>query len=78
VTQHPEPSPGDRGSEDARAELVLSQALRAMAGGGKVPATPPGPGQTGGRRLTTSQLLLLGAIVGLLVGITAGLISLMF
>ncbi len=76
--------PADRGRAesaadppaDSHAEQVLAQALRLMAGGGT--AAERGSGQTaGGRRLTTGQLLLLAATVGLLVGIVAGFVSLM-
>lgn len=65
------------GSDDARAEQVLSQALRVMAGGGKVPPAGGSAGQVSRRRLSTSQLILLAAIVGLLIGIGAGFVSLM-
>ena len=77
-------------AQDSRAEQVLSQALRAMVGGDN-PSDKPSdkPGATTGvagdartgpgsrRRLTTGQLLLLAAIVGLLVGIAVGLLSLL-
>ena len=74
----PAGSPASGGSEDSRAEQVLSQALRVMAGGGKTPASPPTDARVTRRRLTTSQLVLLAAIVGLLIGIGAGFVSLMF
>ncbi len=71
-------APPDRtGQPDSRAEQVLSQALRLMAGGA---SAERGRGESVGgapRRLTTGQLLLLAAIVGLLVGITVGLLSLL-
>ena len=79
--QPPDPQP-----QDSRAEQVLSQALRAMVGGDKPPENPGGTtARAGGapigsgsrRRLTTGQLLLLAAIVGLLVGIAVGLLSLL-
>jgi hypothetical protein len=80
----------DSPAQDSRAEQVLSQALRAMVGGDN-PSDKPSdkPGATAGvtgdagtgpgsrRRLTTGQLLLLAAIVGLLVGIAVGLLSLL-
>ena len=69
--------PPDSGATDSRAEQVLSQALRAMAGGGKAPGQPSDPGTSRARRLTTGQLILLAAIVGLLIGIGAGFVSLM-
>ncbi len=65
-------SPGS--ADDSRAEQVLSQALRAIAGG------QPADNATAGRtvsRLSTGQLVLLAAIAGLLVGIGAGLLSLL-
>ena len=69
------PAAGD-GPDDSRAEQVLSQALRVMAGGGKVPPPSPNAGSVSRRRLSTSQLILLAAIVGLLIGIAAGFVSL--
>ena len=88
--EHADPPPDSR-AQDSRAEQVLSQALRAMVGGDKPDTGPAGgenPGGTRasgdptrtrfGRRLTTGQLLLLAAIVGLVVGIAAGLLSLLF
>jgi hypothetical protein len=75
MTQQPGGPPG--GTGDSRAEQVLSQALRVMAGGGKVPPASTTAGQVTRRRLTTGQLILLAAIVGLLIGIGAGFISLM-
>lgn len=93
MTDRPEHAdqPPDSRAEDSRAEQVLSQALRAMVGGDKPGGHPPGgekPGSTtvsagrartgsGGRQLTTGQLLLLAALVGLLIGIAAGLLSLL-
>lgn len=70
------PAAGD-GPDDSRAEQVLSQALRVMAGGGKAEAGPATENSTTRRRLTTGQLILLAAIVGLLIGICAGFLSLM-
>jgi hypothetical protein len=75
VTEQPPRAPGD-GADDSRAEQVLSQALRVMAGGGKVPPAGATPGQVTRRRLS-GQLILLAAIVGLLIGIGAGFVSLM-
>jgi len=79
VTDRPDPQPSAQGgAEDSRAEQVLSQALRVMAGGGNPPAaTPDDQEKSTRRRLTTGQLILLAAIVGLLVGIAAGFLSLM-
>jgi hypothetical protein len=67
----------DGGAADSRAEQVLAQALRVMAGGGKAPGQPSGSTTSRARRLTTGQLILLAAIVGLLIGICAGFLSLM-
>ena len=68
-------------SEDSHAEQVLSQALRLMAGGDSGRSGTQGaPGSSSAesrRRLTTGQLLLLAAIVGLLIGIVAGFVSLL-
>ncbi len=69
--------PADTGSgaaDDSRAEQVLSQALKAMAGG---QASPSGTGGRASLRLSTAQLVLLAAIVGVLVGVAAGLLSLL-
>lgn len=62
------------GADDSRAEQVLSQALKAMAGG---QSSPSGTGGRANLRLSTTQLVLVAAIVGLLVGIGAGLLSLL-
>ena len=93
MTDRPEPGdrPPDSRAQDSRAEQVLSQALRAMVGGDRPGGHPPGgeqpdgtvvsagqaPTGSGRRRLTTGQLLLLAALVGLLIGIAAGLLSLL-
>lgn len=76
MTNPPAQGPPPDGAADSRAEQVLSQALRVMAGGGKAPQ-PSGADEPRPRRLTTGQLILLAAIVGLLIGIGAGFISLM-
>jgi hypothetical protein len=47
-----------------------------MAGGGRVPVSAS-PSERSIRRLATSQLILLAAIIGLLIGIGAGFASLM-
>ena len=69
-------TPGTDPAQDSRAEQVLSQALRVMAGGGK-PPTDSEPVATTHRfgRLSTVQLILLAIIIGLLVGVAAGFIS---
>ncbi len=71
------PPHGEPGSADSHAEQVLSQALRLMAGGGAAGQQRTGQTSLVTRKLTTGQLLLLAAIVGLLVGITVGLLSLL-
>ena len=86
MTDRPEHAdqPPPSQAQDSRAEQVLAQALRAMVGGDK-PAHPAAGTPTDGSptssrswlRLTTGQLLLLSAIVGLLIGIAAGLFSLL-
>ena len=77
MTESGPPRPGQNpgAADDSRAEQVLSQALRAMAGG---QAAPSPTGCRAYLRLSTVQLLLLAAIVGLLIGGGAGLLSLLF
>ncbi len=77
------PAGREPGPEESRAEQVLSQALRAMAGGEKAARADPGAamapdgsGSRSGRRLSTTQVMLIAAIVGLLIGCVAGLVSL--
>lgn len=72
------------GESDQHAEEVLAQALRALAGGGRQ-ARPPGTTESGrpesGRRppvpFTGLQIVLLAVLLGLLIGMTAGVISLL-
>jgi hypothetical protein len=67
-------------AQDSRAEQVLSQALRVMAGGGKPPPASVGTGSDqppAAHRFSTGQFLLLAITVGLLIGIVGGLISLL-
>ena len=72
------PAPSPAGSvPDARAEQVLSQALRLMAGGRPGAEQGSGTAPSPRQRLTTGQLLLLAAVVGLVIGIVAGLLSLL-
>lgn len=73
----PNGSQDDPNRDDGRAEQVLSQALRAMAGGGRSPGQPAGAEDSPQPRFTTGQLILLAAIVGLLIGIGAGFLSLL-
>ncbi len=78
MTDPPSGQPtSDSEAADSRAEQVLSQALRVMAGGGKAPIHTSGPSDPAPRRLTTGQLIMLAAIVGLLIGIGGGFISLL-
>jgi hypothetical protein len=57
---------------------VLAQALHAMAGGGKAARVQPSPESGPARtQLTTVQVLLLALLIGLGIGVTAGLISLL-
>ena len=72
------PPPADGRADDSRAEAVLSQALRVMAGGGRTPPSAGSDDRSTRRRLTTSQLILLAAILGLLIGIGLGFLSLMW
>jgi hypothetical protein len=70
-------SAGGRPDEpaDPDAERVLSQALRAMAGGRDGPAER---GAASARsRWSTAQVLLLAVIIGLLVGMGLGILSLL-
>ncbi len=59
-------------------ERVLSQALHAMAGGAKE-ARPDNPAaaRSDAAHLTTAQIVLIAVLVGLVIGITAGLMSLL-
>jgi hypothetical protein len=79
VSRQPEPSPepADNEAEQSRAEQVLAQALNVMAGGKSAQQQrADSAGQAVGPRLSRAQLLLFAAIIGLLVGIAAGFISL--
>jgi hypothetical protein len=70
---------------DDEAEAVLSQALRAMAGGRKDRASPPtasypagGDGERrAGPRLTAAQIVLVAAIVGIVVGMAVAFAQLL-
>lgn len=76
MTERPDGRPG--GPDDSRAEEVLAQALSVMAGGGKAPGrSSDRTDERTRRRLSTGQLVLLAAIIGLLVGIGAGFLTLM-
>lgn len=68
------PAEPDR-SDESRAEQVLAQALNVMAGGKSGQQERTGE-QLSRAQLSTTQLLLFAAVVGLLVGIALGLISL--
>ena len=81
--RRPDPTTGPAAPADP--EQVLAQALRAMAGGPR--ADSPGSGASGEpaaeraeqvRRTgwTTAQVILLAAVIGLALGVIAGLMSL--
>ncbi len=57
------------------AERVLSQALRAMVGGRET--RPAGRAVEPDTRLTTLQVLLVAVIIGLFVGMAAGITTLL-
>ena len=79
MSRQPEPSPepADNEAEQSRAEQVLAQALNVMAGGKSAQQQrTDSAGHVSGPRLSRAQLLLFAAIIGLLVGIAAGFISL--
>ena len=73
MTLPPKDSAGSPG-----AERVLAEALQVMAGGDRAPAlAQSGPRESAAANRTPLQLVhivLLAAIVGLLVGVIAGLI----
>ncbi|MBM9469564.1 hypothetical protein [Nakamurella leprariae] len=63
----------------ADAEQLLSQALRARVGGPRAPgARTSAARDTPGRStpLTPVQILLIGALIGMVVGVAAGLLTL--
>lgn len=70
----PGADPGDarQTAPEADPEAVLSQALRAMAGDGNRPSTSTAAAPSNGISLTTAQVLLIAAIIGLIVGLVAG------
>lgn len=75
MTTGPQP---DRSGADP--EKVLSQALRAMAGGrptapGTATGSTPQPARS--RALTPAQILLIAAIVGAIIGMGAGLLTIL-
>lgn len=70
--------PGRSGEPDQHAEEVLAQALRALAGGGRQSRPqPPEPGRRAPVPFTRLQIVLLAVLLGLLIGMTAGVISLL-
>lgn len=82
--------PPDRADRTDRAdpsgpdpELLLGQALRAMAGGGRAPLPNPDAAAGSGAddrcwsRFSTLQILLMAALAGLILGVVAGLLSLL-
>ncbi len=66
------PGPTDRPDP----ERVLAQALRAMAGGGRQTRTDDSSASTRSP-LSILQIVLIATILGLLVGMTVGVISLL-
>ena len=74
----PDGSDGPGGSDGSDPERVLAQALRALAGGGKQGRTDAqsvtGPVRT---PFTVVQIMLIATILGVLVGMTVGLITLL-
>lgn len=64
------PGRSDAVSQGGDPEMLLRQALRAHVGGpkGSAPGAADGPRRTVGARLTTTQILLIAAIVGLVLG----------
>lgn len=59
------------------AEAVLAQALRAMAGGRKGEQPLPGAGPRRRARLSAVQVLLIAALIGIVVGMAAGFLTLL-
>jgi len=70
--------PPDPASQQSDPERVLSQALRAMAGGRPESSLPSGGRSTGGSGgLTSIQIMLIAAIIGVVVGMSTGLVLLL-
>ena len=67
---------GQRTSSGSDPEIVLAQALRAMAGGRAAPSSTASTRAPSGSALTTTQVLLIAAIVGLLIGAGIALLQL--
>ena len=72
----PDRRPERPGSADQHAEEVLEQALRALAGGGRS-TRPPDAGRRATAPFTALQVMLLAVLLGLLVGMTAGVLTLL-
>ncbi len=58
-------------------EIVIRQAMRAMAGGRRGEQPAPSLWPAGRRRFTVTQVLLMAAIAGVVVGMAAGLAMLL-
>jgi hypothetical protein len=75
------PDPPERSQQHDRsqqhAEEVLEQALRALAGGSRSTRPPPEAGRPAPVPFTRLQVVLLAVLLGLLVGMTAGVITLL-
>jgi hypothetical protein len=77
MSPKPESAPEPDGdAAKSRAEQVLAQTLNVMAGGKPAQLRLPEP--TTQRRLNAAQLVLIASIIGLLVGVGAGLLSLVW
>lgn len=63
----------DRPVDSPDQERMLAEALRLMAGGSSTTRTP-GPQPSPSTRFTLAQLILIAAIIGVAIGIVAGLI----
>lgn len=72
------PRPDRPAEPDHHAEEVLEQALRALAGGSRpVRPQPTEPGRRAPIPFTRLQVVLLAVLLGLLIGMTAGVITLL-
>ncbi len=58
-------------------EAVLSQALRAKAGGRRTELRTGRSGSSRLHQLTVAQILLIAAIVGVVLGMAAGIVTLL-
>lgn len=70
------PQQSDRPPEKSHPEQVLSQALRAMAGG-RSASQGDDERSSSTPRLTIAQVLLIAALLGAVIGVAAGLVVLL-